>query len=79
MDNIEMAKLEIKTTIPSRNFKRNPEWLFANISIIGDVKTNLYKANNFAKIVIDKKNGLFKYNKLEYPEIGRLIRTILSV
>lgn len=49
------SKLEIKTTIPSRNFKRNPEWLFTNISIIGDVKTNLYKANNFAKIVIDKK------------------------
>lgn len=72
------SELEIKTIIPIHQLKKNPQWIFDNICIEG-IESNLNKRKNkFSNIFLNKKQK-FQYNKLEYFDIGRLIKTILSV
>ena len=72
------SELEITTIIPTHQLKKNPQWIFDNICIEG-IESNLNKRKNkFSNIFLNKKQK-FQYNKLEYFDIGRLIKTILSV
>ena len=72
------SELEIKTIIPTRQLKKNPQWIFDNICIEG-IESNLNKRKNKLSNIFLNKKQKFQYNKLEYFDIGRLIKTILSV